>query len=245
MQVSLEENLKGHIALSLQFIMDLFSEAQTSSKTKQFSAYIHQSVKFIKECIIQLIDKGAEDKYSVQEMVKKFTSSLSIKIMNHISDEGPDARVWIQQTSYQLGSLPCFGHQLLFIISKLIAEVTETLVCLNPFHEGAAQTYENLYFLYQLFEKIVADYLCEWANTGDLDIEVLTNTFERHFSTVRHLMKFPNWGSLIVQYNTKLTGEIVAQLSTAVCINHYAEESQQTALLNLLELAKHATTDVT
>lgn len=58
-------------------------------------------------------------------------------------------------------------------------------------------------------------------------------------------MKFPNWGSLIVQYNTKLTGEIVAQLSTAVCINHYAEESQQTALLNLLELAKHATTDVT
>ncbi|OAE30180.1 hypothetical protein AXG93_4295s1350 [Marchantia polymorpha subsp. ruderalis] len=136
MQVSLEENLKGHIALSLQFIMDLFSEAQT--------------------------------------------------------------------------------------VGDIFGEV-----------------------LYQLFEKIVADYLCEWANTGDLDIEVLTNTFERHFSTVRHLMKFPNWGSLIVQYNTKLTGEIVAQLSTAVCINHYAEESQQTALLNLLELAKHATTDVT
>ncbi|KAL3680620.1 hypothetical protein R1sor_023576 [Riccia sorocarpa] len=238
-------NLKEHLPSVLQFVMNILCDAEASSKSKQFSAYVHHSVKFIKDSIQRLTDEGAHNECNVQQMVEALTTGLSLKLLNYSSDKvarldsGPDSRVWIQYTSYQLGRLPCIGHQFIFTASKLIAEVAESLVCLDPFHEGVTQTYENLYFLFQLLEKLLSDYLCEWAEAKQLNIDILKETLEYHFSTVKFLSQFPNWNSLVVEYSNRLTAEIKTQLDAAgqYMDNHNAEGSQHTALLHLVQMA--------
>ncbi|KAL2621522.1 hypothetical protein R1flu_001727 [Riccia fluitans] len=225
--------------------------ATQSSKSKQFSAYVHHSVKFIKHGIQRLIDEGGDDKYNVRQMVQELTTGLSLRLLNYSSDKvgrldsGPDARVWIQQTSYQLGSLPYIGHQFMFTASKLIAEVAESLVCLDPFHEGVAQTYDNLYFLFQLMEKLLSDYFYEWMKAKQVNVDILKDTLDYHFSTVKFLGRYPNWNSLVVEYSNRLTGEIKAQLDAAgqYMENYEAEGSQHTALLNLIQMATCANAD--
>ncbi|CAM6109333.1 unnamed protein product [Calypogeia fissa] len=236
-------DLKGHLALVVDFLADVLGDPIPVSDSKNLSTYMHQSVNFIEEAIPHLLQDTKTQQLQVQTSVKKLTSALSMNIMNFLPQKGIetteniDTRVWIQKIVLDLGSIQCIGQQLLLTIARVIAEIAETLVCVDPFHDGVAQTYSNLFFLLQLFERLLSDHLCTWAKTSTLDEDTLQEAVKFHFQTINLFQEFGNWSSLVVFYTNRITGELISQLYKIVALHHKAEGSKHSALLHLVESA--------
>jgi hypothetical protein len=150
-------------------------------------AYTHQAVEFIKDAVPWILKGSSEEQsrggYIVNKLILELLGKMLTFNSETDSDNALDHRVWCQQIMMKLSVLPYIGQRVLLLTSRQIVQVLERLVFMEPFDDGVSQTYENLFFLFQLVERLLEELLfTSWAKDTDNGFDHGSACFTPKFS---------------------------------------------------------------
>jgi hypothetical protein len=108
---------------------------------------------------------------------------------------------------------------------------------MEPFDDGVSQTYENLFFLFQLVERLLEELLfTSWAKDTDngFDHGLLEEWVTCHFKATATLQQTSNW---ISQVMDRITAKVIEYLHRTGAASGQLQDSWHLALMHLVKSA--------
>ncbi|KAH8966723.1 hypothetical protein BDL97_03G041700 [Sphagnum fallax] len=241
-QKIIDDKSLGQLTMVVDFVGDLCCKIDPlNSNLKYVEAYTHQAVEFIKDAVPWILKGSSEEQshggYIVNKLILELLGKMLTFNSETDSDNALDHRVWCQQILMKLSVLPYIGQRVLLLTSRQIVQVLERLMFMEPFDDGVSQTYENLFFLFQLVERLLEELLfTSWAKDTDngFDHGLLEEWVMCHFKATAALQQTSNWISRVMD---RITAKVIEYLHRTGAPSGQLQDSWHLALMHLVKSA--------